>query len=150
MRFVAHGPSIPDELLEQRDRGNVVFFCGAGVSMPAGWPNFPKLTQRVMQVFGTSPDAPSRRLFEQSGEVNLDQVFNRLNEEYSRDEVERTVSRILATPRKTKSGAVPTRKSIWSRISTSQHDLSVVCAVIRSARQHATCSRPSSLPCSRE
>jgi hypothetical protein len=49
-RFVAHGPSIPGELLEQRDRGNVVFFCGAGVSMPAGLPNFPKLTERVMQV----------------------------------------------------------------------------------------------------
>lgn len=105
MRFVAHGPSIPDELLEQRDRGNVVFFCGAGVSMPAGLPNFPKLTERVMQALGTPPDAPSRRLFEQSGEVNLDQVFNRLNEEYPRDEVERTVSRILATPRKTKSDA---------------------------------------------
>src|SRR5207237_10082494 len=53
MRFVAKGPSIPDELLEQRDRGNVVFFCGAGVSMPAGLPNFPKLTERVMQVLGT-------------------------------------------------------------------------------------------------
>src|SRR5260370_37445744 len=105
MRFVAQGPSIPDELLEQRDRGNVVFFCGAGVSMPAGLPNFPKLTERVMQVLGTPPDAPSRRLFEQSGDVNLDQIFNRLNEEYSRDEVERTVSRILATPRKTKSDA---------------------------------------------
>src|SRR6185295_14522230 len=91
MRFVAQGPSIPDELLEQRDRGNVVFFCGAGVSMPAGLPNFPKLTERVMQVLGAPRDAPSRRLLEQSGD--------------SRDEVERTVSRILATPRKTKSDA---------------------------------------------
>jgi hypothetical protein len=98
MRFIAGGPSVPDELLHERDRGNVVFFCGAGVSMPAGLPNFTDLTHRLMQALGTPPDAPSLRLFETSGDVSLDQVFNRLNEEYSREEVERWVSRILATP----------------------------------------------------
>ena len=46
--------------------------------------------------------------------------------------------------------AVPTRKSIWSRISTSEHDLSAQRAAIRCARRYTTSSRPSSLPCSRE
>jgi hypothetical protein len=40
MRFAAQGPDIPADLLEARDRGEVVFFCGAGVSMPAGLPSF--------------------------------------------------------------------------------------------------------------
>ena len=40
MRFRADGPAIPDILLDERDAGNVVFLCGAGVSMPAGMPSF--------------------------------------------------------------------------------------------------------------
>ena len=41
MRFVANGPSIPDELLTARDEGRVMFFCGAGVSRAyAGLPDF--------------------------------------------------------------------------------------------------------------
>ena len=36
MRFLSDGLNIPDELLEERDKGNVVFLCGAGVSYPAG------------------------------------------------------------------------------------------------------------------
>jgi hypothetical protein len=35
LRFLAEGPSIPDELLVARDEGRVVFFCGAGVSRAA-------------------------------------------------------------------------------------------------------------------
>lgn len=32
MQFIPNGPSIPDELLVARDAGDVIFFCGAGVS----------------------------------------------------------------------------------------------------------------------
>lgn len=82
MRFLADGPNIPDKLLDERDRGNVVFFCGAGVSMPAGLPGFTELTDRVMRELGTSAQAKSRILFEESKGANLDQVFNRLQQEY--------------------------------------------------------------------
>ena len=58
-----------------------------------------------MKALGTPDDAPSRRLFKTLDDAHiddpsLDQVFNQLNEEYSRDEVERTVNQILATPKK--------------------------------------------------
>ena len=32
LRFRESGPAIPDELLVARDEGQVLFFCGAGVS----------------------------------------------------------------------------------------------------------------------
>ena len=48
MRFKADGPPIPDILLEERDAGNVVFLCGAGVSIPAGLPSFLDLTRHVI------------------------------------------------------------------------------------------------------
>ena len=99
MRFHADGPSIPSELLDARDRGNVVFFCGAGVSRPAGLPSFPELARRVMKALGTDANARSRTLLEQSdGDQNLDRVFNLLQQEYRRDEVEAAVNRILKTP----------------------------------------------------
>ncbi len=44
MRFVENGPSLPAHLLEEQAQGNVIFFCGAGVSMPAGLDSFWALT----------------------------------------------------------------------------------------------------------
>ncbi len=53
MRFVANGPSIPDDLLIARDAGDVIFFCGAGVSRHrAGLPDFLKLGGDVIDLLG--------------------------------------------------------------------------------------------------
>ena len=57
MRFFADGPSIPEALLEDRDNGNVVFFCGAGISRPAGLPGFADLAEQVVQELGASNNA---------------------------------------------------------------------------------------------
>jgi NAD-dependent SIR2 family protein deacetylase len=38
MQFITHGPDIPDALLQAHEEGRVVFFCGAGISYPAGLP----------------------------------------------------------------------------------------------------------------
>lgn len=34
MRFTATGPNIPNELIDAQKRGEQLFFCGAGVSVP--------------------------------------------------------------------------------------------------------------------
>jgi len=39
MQFVGHGPDVPDALLQAHEEGRVVFFCGAGISYPAGTDN---------------------------------------------------------------------------------------------------------------
>ena len=62
MRFLPDGPNIPDELLESRDQGNVVFLCGAGVSYPAGMPTFLGLARHVVHELGAPDDAASRKL----------------------------------------------------------------------------------------
>lgn len=92
MRFEADGPAIPGELLEARDRGDVVFFCGAGVSMPAGLPSFAQLAARVADKLGAD-DAPD-------GSEDLDRVFNRFQQDYRRAEVEVAVNALLRTPRR--------------------------------------------------
>ena len=40
--------SIPDQLKRNHEDGNVIFFCGAGVSMPAGLPSFNGLVELAL------------------------------------------------------------------------------------------------------
>ena len=47
MQFVTNGPDIPERLLQAHEDGQVVFFCGAGISYPAGLPGFAGLVDRV-------------------------------------------------------------------------------------------------------
>ncbi|MBR0871381.1 SIR2 family protein [Bradyrhizobium tropiciagri] len=54
MQFVANGPDIPDPLLQAHEEGRVVFFCGAGISYPAGLPGFGGLVDDIYRLAGTS------------------------------------------------------------------------------------------------
>lgn len=79
MQFVTNGPNIPDKLLQAHEEGRVVFFCGAGISYPAGLPGFKGLVDEIYRVIGTSPteveqDAYLRNQFD----VTLDLLERRL------------------------------------------------------------------------
>ena len=54
MQFVKGGPNIPEALLQAHEDGNVVFFCGAGISYPAGLPGFKGLVDQIYGSIGTS------------------------------------------------------------------------------------------------
>jgi hypothetical protein len=47
MQLVPEGPNIPEPLLNAHAEGNVVFFCGAGVSVDAGYPLFAGLVRQL-------------------------------------------------------------------------------------------------------
>lgn len=55
MQFVTNGPDIPDALLQAHEEGRVVFFCGAGISYPAGLPGFRGLVEQIYRKNGTTP-----------------------------------------------------------------------------------------------
>lgn len=68
MQFIADGPDIPETLLQAHEDGRVIFFCGAGVSYPAGLPGFGGLVDRIYADLGTArtaieQDAYRRSLF---------------------------------------------------------------------------------------
>jgi NAD-dependent SIR2 family protein deacetylase len=52
MRFVKDGPDVPDRLLQAHEEGRVVFFCGAGISYPAGLKGFDWLVDRLFEELG--------------------------------------------------------------------------------------------------
>lgn len=57
MQFIQNGPDIPDALLQAHEEGRVVFFCGAGISYPAGLPGFGELVRKLYEQAGEHPDA---------------------------------------------------------------------------------------------
>lgn len=64
MQFITHGPDIPDALLQAQEEGRVVFFCGAGISYPAGLPGFKGLVEEIYQLNGTEPTDIEREAFD--------------------------------------------------------------------------------------
>ena len=109
MRFHSDGPSIPDVLLEQCDVGNVVFLCGAGVSLPSGMPNFVDLTKYVIESLCPPDHSEIIKIFkpwldsDSSANVPLDQIFNMLHQEYGKSQVNALVTERLRVPSSEKS-----------------------------------------------
>jgi hypothetical protein len=118
MRFLQNGPIVPHDLLEQRDAGNVIFFCGAGISSPA-LPGFLGLAEQVIAEFKPAPGSESLSLLNQIQSdpllsPPLDVVFNRLQEEYGAAAIEDKVNEIL---KRKSAGASPEQHSIVLRLS---------------------------------
>ncbi|MCP9468443.1 MAG: hypothetical protein NNA31_00440 [Nitrospira sp.] len=57
MQFVRNGPDIPERLLQAHEEGRVVFFCGAGISYPAGLPGFSGLVDKLYTRLSVTPNA---------------------------------------------------------------------------------------------
>ena len=56
MQFIPGGPDIPERLLQSHADGRVVFFCGAGISYPAGLPGFSDLVKQIFEAIGEPSD----------------------------------------------------------------------------------------------
>ena len=106
MRFFADGPSIPDELLWERDEGKVVFFCGAGVSRAyANLPDFFGLANIVAEHLGIGKDSDAYRLIHSaheieknagiSGLISADRIFGLLERDFRAGDIEEAVASAL-------------------------------------------------------
>lgn len=56
MQFIKNGPDVPEKLLQAHADGRVVFFCGAGISYPAGLPGFGGLVTAMARRLGVGGD----------------------------------------------------------------------------------------------
>lgn len=55
MQFIKNGPDIPEGLLQAHTDSRVVFFCGAGISYPAGLPGFAGLVKQLYASLAETP-----------------------------------------------------------------------------------------------
>jgi hypothetical protein len=123
MQLIRNGPDIPDTLLEAQEEGRVVFFCGAGVSYPAGLPGFKGLARELYVRLGTAPTGVEQAAL-QSG--LYDTAIGLLERRIvgGREIVRRTVAQIL-TPDLARSNGLATHEALLtlSRSRNGQHRL---------------------------
>jgi len=106
LRFLADGPSIPDDLLLARDQGRVIFFCGAGVSRArAKLPDFFGLARKVVSKLGVDQNSPAYKLIQEAqeidrrvgvpGVISADRVFGLLERDFASRDIEEAVASAL-------------------------------------------------------
>ncbi len=79
MQFISSGPDIPDALLQAHEEGRVVFFCGAGISYPAGLPGFRGLVEQIYTLNGAVLSDIEREAFDRGQfDATLDLLERRL------------------------------------------------------------------------
>lgn len=79
MQFIVNGPDIPEALLDAHEEGRVVFFCGAGISYPAGLPGFKDLVDEIYRLVGTTPTDIEKNAYDaERYDVTLDLLERRL------------------------------------------------------------------------
>ncbi|UJR53817.1 anti-phage defense-associated sirtuin Dsr1 [Dickeya zeae] len=110
MQFITHGPDIPDALLQAHEEGRVVFFCGAGISYPAGLPGFKGLVEQIYRLNGTTFSEIEREAFERGQfDATLDLLERRLPGQ--RMAVRRALAQILK-PNLRRKGATDTQAAL--------------------------------------
>ncbi len=110
MQFVINGPDIPDALLQAHEEGRVVFFCGAGISYPAGLPGFNGLVQQVYRQVGTEPsDLEGEAIKRWQFDATLDLLERRLPGQ--RLAVRSALAKVLK-PKLRRSGAIDTQAAL--------------------------------------
>jgi hypothetical protein len=106
LRFVGDGPSIPDDLLQARDQGRVIFFCGAGVSRArANLPSFFGLAEKVIAVLGVTENSAAFKLVHEAqaidqrvgvaGVISADRIFGLLERDFLSRDIEAAVASSL-------------------------------------------------------
>lgn len=112
MQFIASGPNIPEELLQSHEDGQVVFFCGAGISYPADLPGFGGLVDRLYVELGEVPSSVEQSaLTNKSFDTAIGLLESRLVGH--RQRVRTAIAQIL-TPNLAKRNALATHEALLS------------------------------------
>lgn len=109
MRFIANGPSIPDDLITAHDEGRVILFCGSGISRArANLPDFMELATSVLDSIGSAPESRARKVKEAAKQapkidglgalIAADTIFSQLEDEFPLDLIQKHVARALHKP----------------------------------------------------
>lgn len=93
--LIQDGPDIPVELMNRRDDGKVVFFCGAGISVGTGLPMFDGL---VSQIYERTAQVPTELEHELRDKGQLDKVLGLLEGRLNPGRLRREAISILTVP----------------------------------------------------
>ncbi len=110
MQFIPSGPEIPEQLLQAHEEGRVVFFCGAGISYPAGLPGFKGLVDDIYSRVGATRTAIENEAYKRyQFDATLDLLERRLRD--GRLSVRRAMAQALR-PNLRRRGATDTHAAL--------------------------------------
>ena len=108
--FVTNGPDIPEPLLQAHEDGRVVFFCGAGISIPAGLPNFSDLVNWIYEELGTTQTKIEKTAYDHK---QYDAVLDQLERRYPGHRLAvRTALANVLKPKWSRKGAKTTHQAL--------------------------------------
>lgn len=130
MQFVADGPDVPEELLQAHEEEKVVFFCGAGISYPAGLPGFRGLVESIYERSGTEKDEIEQQAFDsEKYDATLDLLERRMPGQRGKHGQQGMVRLALADalkPDLKRKGATTTHEALLRLARTRQDTLRLV------------------------
>lgn len=112
MKWIIGGPDLPPELLQALEDEQLVLFCGAGVSYPAGLPTFRGLVERVYSRLNQTMHGLESVEFENK---NYDRVFGLLERRIGASFVRHAV---IDTLRLEAGAPLPTHKALLTLATT--------------------------------
>jgi len=124
VQLVKDGPDVPDDLLEHHEDGSVVFFCGAGISYPAGLPGFGELVNNIYKDLHATPDLIESQALDRSQyDATLDLLEHRLPG--GREAVRGALARVLK-PNLRRAGATDTHKALLTLARNDRDEVRIV------------------------
>ena len=108
--FISNGPDIPEHLLQAHEDCRVVFFCGAGISTPAGLPLFKELVDQIYDQLGTTPNKVEAKAYDNQ---QYDSTLDQLERRYPGQRLAvRSVLATLLEPKWRRKGALTTHQAL--------------------------------------
>ncbi len=126
MQFVKNGPNVPEKLLQAHEEGRVVFFCGAGISFPAGLPGFGYLVRNLYNEVGVQPDQVQEQALKNSQFDTAVSLLESITptKDWRRD-IRKKLSQLL-TPNYTSPKATQTHRSLLRLSVTSENKMRLI------------------------
>lgn len=126
MQFVRNGPDIPDALLQAHEDERVVFFCGAGISNPAGLPNFQGLVDAIYKEIGTDRRDIEHEAYKRyQFDATLDLLERRMPGQRQNLDIRKALAKILK-PKLRRVGATSTHRALLQLAHDRKHVLRLV------------------------
>ena len=100
VRLFPGGPEFPAEFLDAVQKGEVVFFCGAGLSMGTGLPDFPDLVRGLDRILNPNPDDrfDKGRTDDRKGRTDYDRMLSELEDRFVPGRMRKHARDILSKP----------------------------------------------------
>ena len=95
MQLIKGGPHLPNEVLRALEAGDLVCFCGAGISSKAGLPDFKQLVGQAAEKLKHPLDGIQEEEFERG---HYDRVLGLLEKEFPQNQLRHAIVEILTLP----------------------------------------------------